>query len=93
MMPTKFNSQITERAVQPHWLFPILLLILLQVAMIWQNPGIFGERVLSDADGYTRLARVEALAMGGAGMTLLPYAPMYLMVRHCTGPGPSIYCF
>lgn len=65
MMPSKFNSQTSEYKVQPHWLFPILLLILLQVAMILQNPEIFGKRVLSDADGYTRLARVEALAMGG----------------------------
>ena len=53
------------RHLQPSWLFPVLLLITLQIAMVWRNPAILENQYLSDADGYTRLARVEALVENG----------------------------
>ena len=50
--------------LRPSWLFPVLLLIALQVAIVWRDPSSLRDRVLFDADGYTRLSRVEALAVG-----------------------------
>ncbi|MBH60880.1 MAG: hypothetical protein CL569_00185 [Alphaproteobacteria bacterium] len=65
MTPSQSAPQTLGQNAQPLWLFPILLLVLLQVAMVWRNPGMLENRQLLDADGYTRLARVEALADGG----------------------------
>ena len=47
--------------LQPSWLFPVLLLIGLQVLIVWRDPSLLKDRILWDADGYTRLVRVEAL--------------------------------
>ena len=60
------DTETTPRRLQPSWLFPVLLLIILQIAMVWRNPAILENQYLSDADGYTRLARVEALVESGA---------------------------
>jgi len=59
------DSDTAPRHLQPSWLFPVLLLILLQIAMVWRNPAILENQYLSDPDGYTRLARVEALVESG----------------------------
>lgn len=56
-------GQEAERS-PPSWLFPVLLLIALQALFVWQDPAVLAERTLTDADGYTRLARIEALAEG-----------------------------
>ena len=66
MIFSQLDSRDIGQGVRPFWLFPILLLILLQFAMVWRNPGFLEKRMLSDADGYTRLARVEVLAGGGS---------------------------
>ena len=59
------DPETAPRHLQPSWLFPVLLLITLQIAMVWRTPAILENQYLSDADGYTRLARVEALVENG----------------------------
>ena len=63
---TGIDVETAPRRLQPSWLFPVLLLVILHIAMVWQNPAILENQYLSDADGYTRLARVEALVENAA---------------------------
>ena len=59
------DTETSPRHLQPSWLFPVLLLIVFQFAMVWRNPAVLENQYLSDPDGYTRLTRVEALVQSG----------------------------
>ena len=65
MLRSASDTAAETGVLRPSWLFPVLLLVALQVATVWLDPSLLRDRVLSDADGYTRLLRVEALAGTG----------------------------